>query len=93
MGKDELEASPSEKPISRPSPPQPAPIKTPLQNKISYRLPLASPSSPAINKVAAANIIRNSPASDNVAKKKREETLLKLLQKEAERRKKLEKVK
>lgn len=95
LGRDDLEASPSEKTIFQSSTPQPeVPIKTLGQTKSSYRLPLAnSPSSPGISKLSAASIIRNSPIAANTAKKKREEILLKLLQEEAERRKKLEKVK
>lgn len=71
--------------------PQPV-IKTPLPPKISYRLPLASPSSPGINTVPITSI-RHSPIIDVKAKRKREEMLLKLLQEEADRRKLREEVK
>jgi hypothetical protein len=83
MGRDE--ASPS--PPKAATPQAAAPSATPQKAKMSYRLSLASPSSPGVNK-ANASSVRGSPLSDVKAKRKREETLLKLLQEEAERRKK-----
>jgi hypothetical protein len=81
MGRDEAASPSPRKPIT----PQAAQTTTPQKAKVSYRLSLASPSSPGLNKVNASSI-RSSPLNDLKAKRKREEALLKLLQEEADRR-------
>ncbi|UZJ51743.1 hypothetical protein CBS101457_001063 [Exobasidium rhododendri] len=91
MGRDDVEApSPHPPPLikavpSKPTPPLPIPTSTPLRQKVSYRLPLASPTSPISSAINVTS--RSSPVTDITAKRKRETKLLQLLQEEAERRK------
>ena len=93
MGREEAAgaATSSELPAAKPTKPStPDPVtRTPQRAKLSYRLPLTSPSSPAASNVSSTST-GWSPVSDIKAKRKREENLLKLLQEESERRKRRE---
>jgi hypothetical protein len=90
MGRDDAESTVSSSPPAPKEAPKPTTHlslqkTTPLRPKVSYRLPLASPSSPVSTSINAYS--RPSPVADITAKRKREANLLLLLQEEAERRK------